>query len=123
MMAGLVTQHATIKCPRPAPWVLVIVGLHSAPADPHSPDHEAPEPPLLQGFSKFDHGHVEAILLYDEQADARSVAGSDHRISIIECESHRLLDHDVAAIRGQRDHVLGVITALRSEERRVGKEC
>jgi len=119
MMTGLVAQHAAIIGPGAAPGILVLISLVPAPAHADGAEDEPPEPAGLQCLARLDDGHVETVLLDDEQLDAGLVAGPDHGVGILQAERHRLFDDDVLSGPGARDHMLGMQPAWRQNGNRV----
>ena len=67
MMAGLIGDHAAVLGPGAAPRILIVVALVAAPAHAHRAEHELAEASGIERFARFDDGHVEAVLLDDEQ--------------------------------------------------------
>lgn len=122
MMAGLVGQDAAVERPRTAPVVLVVVRLRPAPPNPDRAHHELPEPSGLERRTELLNRHVEPVLLHDEEPNPCLVAGSDHAVSVGQRQRHRLLHHQVGAIRGELHRMLGVAPALGQDHRDVGRD-
>ena len=112
MVARLVRQHAAVERPSAPPWVLVVVFLPAAPAHSHGAEHELAEATVLERLPQPHDRHVEPVLLDDEEARTVAVARADHGIRVVQRQGHRLLHHQVLAVRGKRDHVLRVAAAL-----------
>ena len=119
VMAGLIGEHAAVIGPGAAPVVLIVVGLVAAPAHAHGAEDEPAEAAGLQRLARLDHRNVEAVLLDDEQLDARLVAGADHVVGILQPQRHRLFDDDVLAGPGAGDDMLGMHSARRQHRDRV----
>ena len=121
MVARLVREHSAVKCPSPAPRLGIVIRLISAPADAHRPHHELPKTTTIDRLFQLHDRRIAAVLLNHEDLETVAVAGLKDLIELIESESERLLDHEVAFVANKLENVVRVDSRRRQnfEEMRV----
>jgi hypothetical protein len=82
VMARLVRDDAAVLRERATPAILRVVILIAAPAHAHRAEHKLAETSGIQRFARLHDGHVEAVLLDDEQAHAMRHRFADHSIAV-----------------------------------------
>ena len=120
MVACLIREDAAVVTPRAAPCVEVVVLLGPAPADAHGAHDELAEPTRGERLAELHHRAVPAVLLDDEELRPRLIARADHRVRVIERQSHGLLADDGLTVARETDHVLRMETARGQDDDHVG---
>jgi hypothetical protein len=106
VVRGLVHDRAGVERPRPPPRRLVVVLLWARPPHRRVGEEDPAEAPLVDRAPEEPDGGVQAVLLDDEELDARPGAGLDERIGPGEGDRHRLLGDDVLPRPRREDAVL-----------------
>jgi len=122
VMARLIGKNTTILRPGPAPWILFVVTLVSAPSNPNRSHNEFPKATLFNCFSKLHNWKIESILLYHKKPAAISIARLNHVVSVIQAKSHWFLNKYVLSERGKSDDMIGVIPTF-SQDRHKCRIC
>jgi hypothetical protein len=106
VVARLIHDRAAVELPRAAPRLRVVILLRPRPANGHVRHVDAAKASLLDRRLEQLDGRVEAVLLDDEQVDARRVTGLHERVRALERDRHRLLGKHVTARFRRGDAVL-----------------
>jgi hypothetical protein len=72
-------------------------------------EHDAaPKLAAVDYLSHLDDGSIQALSVANDHPDAGAVHGADDSVALLQVEGHGLVRHDVLAVRGGHERVLGV---------------